>query len=232
MKRLCIASIIMAVCASALVSSCTNTPKDNGKELAPLSEGEFRIIGQLPAERFDSACIYLVPMLGPHPRPVDSVFVGRDGSFCFEGNVEQMAVLRLGWRQRYGTQELLVVTEPGTINVTLDSISSGCGTPQNDSLQLLKERLAVYNNNVAVLRQKSRAGVIDTATFRVTFQEMRAEMGNYNYRLIKNLGNTTLARFIFRQMFSGSLTNEKREELNELLVDTTDYKLPQPGFRR
>lgn len=40
---------------------------------------------------------------------------------------------------RYGTQDLLIVTEPGEISVVIDSVSSGRGTPQNDALQAWKE---------------------------------------------------------------------------------------------
>lgn len=42
-------------------------------------------------------------------------------------------------RVRYGTQDLLVVTEPGVINVVIVTVSSGSGTPQNEALQTWKE---------------------------------------------------------------------------------------------
>ena len=150
----------------------------------------------------DSALLFLVPMEGPHPRPVDSVFVAADGKFEFRGNVEQMAVLRLAWRQRYGTQELLVVTEPGVTEVILDSISSSHGTPQNDALQQWKEA-----------------------------REARLANGDYNYEFLKSQGRNTLTVFL-NKMIGSSLDSLHRAELNELLRDTVDRSQPQPGFRR
>ncbi len=50
-----------------------------------------------------------------------------------------MRVLRLRHLLRIYIQELLVVTEPGTIHVKADSVGSVTGTPQNDALQKWKE---------------------------------------------------------------------------------------------
>lgn len=200
---------------------------------AELGEGGFVIEGQMPAEKFDGACLYLVPMLGPHPRPVDSTFVDQNGRFRFEGNVEQMAVLRLDnhWHERR-VQDLLVVTEPGVIHVTLDSVSSGYGTPQNDSLQTIKERLDVYRLRTSELAKLRSQHLIDSARYADASLRLREEQGNWYYRLFKNTGSTTLSRFVFNQMFSGKLDQEQWAELKELLKDTTDYSKPQPGFRR
>ena len=59
--------------------------------------------------------------------------------FFFPGQGEEMRVLRLRHLLRIYIQELLVVTEPGTIHVKADSVGSVTGTPQNDALQKWKE---------------------------------------------------------------------------------------------
>lgn len=59
--------------------------------------------------------------------------------FSFSGQGEEMRVLRLRHLLRVYIQELLVVTEPGTIHVKADSVGSVTGTPQNDALQKWKE---------------------------------------------------------------------------------------------
>lgn len=226
---------LFAACAMTaalmLGASCGNNPEPT-QVPADLGEGAFVIEGQMPAEKFDSACLYLVPMLGPHPRPVDSVFVGKDGKFRFEGNVEQMAVLRLDYHWRVRVQDLLVVTEPGVTHVMLDSISSGYGTPQNDSLQSIKERLEVYGRRTKELIRLRNQHLLDSASYAEASLQLREEQGNWYYRMFKNIGPTTLSRFVFNQMFSGKLDDERRDELKELLKDTTDYSKPQPGFRR
>lgn len=82
--------------------------------------------------------IYLVPE-GPHKDvDVDSVLVD-NGKFTFTVNKEMIAIIRVAMSRGIGLQELLVVTEPGTVNASISSSSKVEGTFQNDSLQLWKE---------------------------------------------------------------------------------------------
>lgn len=196
-----------------------------------LEADEFLIEGHLPAEKYDSAILYLVPMQGPQPRPVDSVFVKKDGSFSFRGNVEQMAVLRLELRRRYGIQDLLVVTEPGRTTVVLDSISSSSGTPQNNALQQWKDhQQKVIEAGVRLNELRKRVGW-DGEEFIAARDSVREESGEFNYRFLKNLGRQTVSIYI-NKIFSGKLDSIRRAELNELLIDTVDYTKPQPGFHK
>ena len=209
---------------------CVRKAENKGESVP--DDGTFVIEGRLPAERYDSACLYLVPMQGPHPRPVDSTFVARDGSFRFEGNIEQMAVLRLDYHRRMGIQDLLVVTEPGVTHVILDSVSSSCGTLQNDSLQAFKDRMEYYNKQVGMLAMMRNAGQLDDQNYHMRFDQVRDEMGDWGYRFCKGLGRRTLSIYYFNHLFAGRLDDVRRTELGELLKDTIDYTLPQPGFHR
>lgn len=184
--------------------------------------------GQLPPE---GTKIWLVPFWGPHPRPVDSCFVARDGSFRFEGNRELMAVIRLGHMARYGYQDLLVCTEPGHIGVCIGANSSSKGTPKNDALQQWKEHLESYNYSIAGYADACKKGLIDTATFRTESNRVREESGAFVYEFLKSQGNTVMTRCLNTMRF-GSLSAEQKAELNELLKDTVDYTKPQPGFHR
>ena len=127
MKKLFI--VVAAMTGLSVLTAC------HGGRNERLAEDEFVVEGTLPADRYEGAWLYMVPMRGPEPKPVDSVAVARDGSFRFRGNVEQVAVLRLDWHVRYGIQELLVVTEPGVTRVRLDSISS-CATMEGTPAEL------------------------------------------------------------------------------------------------
>lgn len=222
------ATILLAASSLAAICSCTSKKTETTEEITP---GNFVIEGTLPANRYDSACLYLVPMQGPHPRPVDSVFVNADGKFRFEGNVEQMAVLRLAMRQRYGVQDLLVCTEPGLTKVVLDSISTCIeGTPQNQILQQWKDRMRQYSADNVKLAQLRKAGAPDEV---VTFfsDSIREAMGNDLYDMLMSQGRQTTTIFI-NKMRSGKIDSTRVAELNELLKDTTDWNLPQPGFRK
>lgn len=218
--------IALTVTSLSMLASCSK----NDSTPQP-AEGEFLITGQLPAERFDSAILYLVPMEGPHPRPVDSVFIGQDGKFMFSGNVEQVAVLRVEMYRRIGIQDLLVVTEPGVTHVTLDSVSSAYGTPQNEALQQWKEwREAMSRKQIDLATLRKKVGK-DSEQYTTAHTQLRAEQGEFNYQFLKGLGRQTVSIFLYK-MFMGDLDSLRHAELDVLLKDTTDYTQPQPGFRR
>ena len=222
------ATALLAASSLAAVCSCTSKKTDISENITP---GNFVIEGTLPADRYDSACLYLVPMQGPHPRPVDSVFISADGKFRFEGNVEQMAALRLSMRQRYGIQDLLVCTEPGLTRVVLDSVSSCIeGTPQNMILQQWKDRMQQYSVDNAKLRQLSKAGAPDEVISHYS-DSIREAMGNDLYDMLISQGRQTVTVFI-NKMRNGKIDSTRVAELDELLKDTIDWSLPQPGFHK
>lgn len=223
------ATSLLAATSLAAVCSCTSKSPD--AQTTDITPGNFVIEGTLPANRYDSACLYLVPMQGPHPRPVDSVFVNADGKFRFEGNVEQMAVLRLSMRQRIGVQDLLVCTEPGLTRVVLDSISSCIeGTPQNQILQQWKDRMQQYSADNIKLAQLRKAGAPEEIVT-VYSDSIREAMGNDLYNMLMSQGRQTVTVFI-NKMRNGKIDSTRVAELNELLKDTIDWNLPQPGFRK
>ena len=89
--------------------------------------------------------IYLVPLNGPQDRAhVDSAVI-ENGKFEFSVDTLMMAVLRVELRARYGYQELLVITESGTVHATIGEVSTAGGTPQNDSLQVWKSLSEEYH---------------------------------------------------------------------------------------
>ena len=222
------ATILLAASSLAAICGCTSKKTDTTTEILP---GNFVIEGVLPANRYDSACLYLVPMRGPHPRPVDSVFIMADGKFRFEGNVEQMAVLRLAMRQRLGVQDLLVCTEPGLTRVVLDSVSSCIeGTPQNMTLQQWKDRMQQYSADNVKLAQLRKAGAPDEIISHYS-DSIREAMGNDLYNMLKSQGRNTATIFI-NTMRNGKIDSLRVAELNELLKDTIDWSQPQPGFRK
>lgn len=105
-------------------------------------EGEYVVKGETSQERLEGHRVFLVPYGSPTIEDsigVDSTEI-KNGKFEFRGNKgEFLARVTMDRKVRYGTQDLLIVTEPGEINVVIDSVSSGRGTPQNDALQTWKE---------------------------------------------------------------------------------------------
>ena len=223
MKKLFI--VVAAMTGLSVLTAC------HGGRNERLAEDEFVVEGTLPADRYEGAWLYMVPMRGPEPKPVDSVQVARDGFFRFTGNVEQVAVLRLDWHIRYNVQELLVVTEPGVTRVKLDSISCLVeGTPQNQLFQKWKEHQQNYMSAMARVG-KMRVDRVSEDVWRPIQDSVVTSQGEFIYQLLKENGANTATRFI-GTVLSGRIDSTRRAELSILLADTTDYSKPQPGFRR
>lgn len=223
MKKLFI--VVAAMTGLSVLTAC------HGGRNERLAEDEFVVEGTLPADRYEGAWLYMVPMRGPEPKPVDSVQVARDGFFRFTGNVEQVAVLRLDWHIRYNVQELLVVTEPGVTRVKLDSISCLVeGTPQNQLFQKWKEHQQNYMAAMARVG-KMRVDRVSEDVWRPIQDSVVTSQGEFIYQLLKENGANTATRFI-GTVLSGRIDSTRRAELSVLLADTTDYTKPQPGFRR
>lgn len=106
------------------------------------SKEEYVIKGSTIQSRLNGKKVFLSPYGKPGIRDsigVDSAII-KDGKFEIRGNRgEFLARVTIEINERFGTQDLLVVTEPGVINVVIDSVSSGNGTPQNDALQTWKD---------------------------------------------------------------------------------------------
>lgn len=163
-------NLLVLASAALLLASCQSHPA-----------GEFRIHGTVPDPELEGACIFLVPMLEPVIEPtkenLDSTFI-KDGKFEFKGTVERLSDIRIEKLRRIGTQNLLVVTEPGDITVVIGAASSGGGTPQNDSLQVWKTLTQTQNaETMAASRAglRSRADSIHSA-YKARTQEMAAAL--------------------------------------------------------
>lgn len=93
-----------------------------------------KIHGTVVGEQYEGKRIFLVPFSGPATaETVDSIEI-KDGKFEFTPDSMQIYKILLDYHYRFGTQPLIVVAEPGDIQVTIDTVSSAVGTPQNDSL--------------------------------------------------------------------------------------------------
>ncbi len=105
------------------------------------NKDEYIIKGSTSQSRLDGERVFLVPYgtkTFEDSIGVDSTVI-KNGKFEFRGHKgEFLARVTVDRRVRYGTQDLLIITEPGEITVVIDSVSSGKGTPQNDLLQAWK----------------------------------------------------------------------------------------------
>lgn len=115
---------VLIVLFFVLVISCSNEPR-------------FVIQGTVPAGKYEGEWIYSTPAEGNILGRIDSCRIN-NGRFRFEGDSEEVRIIRLRPVLRFVAEEMLVVTEPGTIHVQVDSVSRIWGTRQNDLVQQWK----------------------------------------------------------------------------------------------
>lgn len=180
-------------------------------------ENNYVIEGQLTDKSYDGEYMYLVPIEGATAETVDSVLI-KDGAFRFEGDASESAIHILRTRPllRLELQELLVVTEPGQIDVVIDSISVAKGTPQNDALQKWKERKKNADFTYAYLNQQiSEADENKKAKLKLLQGKFDKEYSDFNYNFVKENKNTAVGKFVYK-MTGFSFTPEQKKEIDSL----------------
>ena len=165
------------------------------------NNGKCRINGVVNGEQYEGKRIFLVPMYGPKTAEyVDSMEI-TNGQFHFEPDSVQMYKILLDYHYRFGLQPLLIVGEPGTIEVIIDSISHATGTPQNDSLEKWKVQTEIHNLQLAKMRKNIADLQMKGDTVQAQYLAQRADSfhlayKNYTRRLAKNLKEGVLYDFL------------------------------------
>ena len=159
---------------AALLASCVQS-------------NEYVIYGTVSNPDLEGAQVFLVPIENPVKETIDSVYI-HNQTFEFRGTEEKIADIRIERYTRLGNETILVVTEPGETYVTIGQVSSGRGTPQNDSLQVWKNLTKEYYQKAGNL---AREGKRDEAkALRETYAERTRQMA-------RNVGKeTTLGIFL------------------------------------
>lgn len=139
--------IITLLAGAAMLASCSQ-------------EKGYVIYGTVSNPELEGAQVFLVPLENPVKETIDSVVI-RNQMFEFRGTEEKMADIRIERFKRYGNENLLVVTEPGETFVTIGQVSSGRGTPQNDSLQVWKNLTMQYFQQSGDLRKQGMKAEAD-----------------------------------------------------------------------
>ncbi len=162
------------------------------------------ILGTVNNSDLNGKWIFLVPVFYEDSLGVDSVVI-ENNKFYFERNEEFLADIRVDYHYRQNTENLLVVTEPGTINVKIDTVSYGCGTPQNDSLQVWKDLIiklkAELNKTRSDLNYFVRVG--DTANALIVKRHMEVvneKFQNRTKNMAENFGSGTLYEFLMQRV--------------------------------
>ena len=148
---------------------------------------QYIICGTVTNPALEGAMVFLVPLENATKETIDSVYISNQ-MFEFRGTEEKIADIRIERFKRFGNENLLVITEPGETFVTIGQVSSGRGTPQNDSLQVWKNLTKQYNMQVSSLRSQDRKE--DAAALRESYIARTRQMA-------RNVGKeSTLGKFL------------------------------------
>ena len=181
----------------------------------------FKIKGKLPANKYDGEWVFLVPMEKHTVADVDSTII-KNGEFSFSGTVERIAIIRTRPQIRLELQELLVVTEPGNINVYLAQNSTSSGTPQNDALQRWKtQKENTYLSWNSINKEHKTALRPDSLIYKQKLDSLKKVSQAFNYKLLKELGNNTLGKFIYQNTIS-SLEENMQAEIDSIFTKAND----------
>ena len=165
------------------------------------NDGKCHIEGTVNGEQYEGKRIFLVPNSGPATmETVDSMEI-KDGKFHFEPDSVQMYKILLDYHYRMGLQPLLIVGEPGTINVTIDSISHATGTPQNDSLEQWKVQTEIHNRQLGMMRKNivelnKRGDSLQAKYIQQRADSFHLVYKNYTRQLAKNMEGSVLGNFL------------------------------------
>ena len=165
------------------------------------NDGKCHIEGTVNGEQYEGKRIFLVPNSGPATmETVDSMEI-TNGKFHFEPDSMQMYKILLDYHYRMGLQPILVVGEPGTIRVTIDSISHATGTPQNDSLEQWKVQTEIHNRQMSLMRRNIAGLNKQGDSVQAKYIQQRADSfhlayKNYTRQMAKNLEGQVLGDFL------------------------------------
>ena len=183
-------SLILSVMLALVICSCS-------------LNDECRIHGTLPSDKYDGNYIFLVPVFNTDSVGVDSTkIVGREFELVTSKHV--VADIRLPYRVRYGIQNLLVVTEPGDVFASIDTISKGWGTPQNDSIQMWKNSTMNFRSRYAsfsrAAHEAQQSGdTVSYGAFKSQMESVREEYIRQTHALADNMEGSILSDFLNRQ---------------------------------
>ena len=169
------------------------------------SDALCHIEGVVNGEQYEGKRIFVVPFNGPATAEyVDSMEI-TDGKFHFTKDFTedtmQMYKILLDYHYRFGVQPLIVVGEPGTIRITIDSVSHATGTPQNDSLEKWKVQTEIHNLELVRMRKNVTALQKTGDTAQASYIKQRADSfhlayKNYTRRMAKSLEGSVLGNFL------------------------------------
>ena len=173
------------------------------------------IEGTLSSDKFDNEWVYWVPFEGVTSKTVDSTLIQKNmfRLVVSEHNLNKAGIIRVRPVLRIALQDILVVTETGTVHVHLDSLSRATGTPLNDVLQYWKDLKYTYDKEVYVMRKAlGAADENDKTEIQEEFEILSAAYREDIYQVVAENKDNMVGKLIF-SLQKTIFTPEQIEEL-------------------
>lgn len=144
-------------------------------------------------DKYDGEWLYLVPLHNPTAQTVDSVKIS-NGRFSFHKPADSinLHILRLRPILRLKVEELLVVLEPGSFSVRLDSVSRAVGTDLNDRLQQWKDHKREVDRRISRIKKSSQNMKDLEIEMKDSIEMIRREASLYNRKFIQENNSNIL----------------------------------------
>jgi hypothetical protein len=148
----------------------------------------FKVEGIVANKIFNGSIVYLVALDAPITKNVDSTII-KNGSFSFTIRADSTVakILRVPLKYPYAVEDLVVITEPGTIQVVLNEKSSGKGTRLNEILQQWKEDKHLFDSVQWSLFKYKDLSKLRKETFDSLMNTSNKQMNSFLSGVIKTI---------------------------------------------
>jgi len=173
---------------------------------------QMEIKGSVVGAEYENELVYLVPLKGVTAETVDSTYI-KEGRFSFSLPIDspEIRIIRTRPILRLKLQELLVVAEPGSIAVELNSVSRAQGTPLNNRLQAWKDKKTAFDEAWYAAGQDENK---DPTALKNDLSEIKKAFSEYNFKFVQENKANIVGLFVF-EITRGSFSPEQRHELEE-----------------
>jgi len=185
-----------------------------------VEKDSFTIKGKLPSGEYNGQQVYLQTFKDDWKENVniDTANVV-DGQFIFKGLSKEgpkVHFILLDDAPQNMKRPLMIIVEPGEIEVTLDSVSTVKGTSTNNAYQAYRTKVQALNSEMKDLYMKSRGDTtgIDMKELEKTFEEKNDQLKKESFDFIKSNIGTQMGAYLFSNNYYMYSSDQQKELLS------------------
>lgn len=188
----------------------------------------FTITGHVANSKYDSTFVFLKSIkedVSQKPETVDSTLV-LNGTFTFKGvapKIENASLAFSKLNDDYAKQ-VLFVTEPGNISISVDSINTIKGTPKNNDLQSFITKLSEFDKTRIELYSKFEANPELESEIEKEYEGIEAQEKATYLELCKNNIKNSLGVYYFQMLATSFSPDDIKDLISNLTEEQKNYK--------